>query len=619
MVFEKFKERLPRPKITIDRLGQIIFVLREVVKLAFKIKPGLIITAFVLNALWGFLAVPGFYLQKLILDKLIESIGASDIRPVLISTGFLMLLALLLSLFRNFISGITNFLRRALAERFEAELTIIIGKKLATIDMAMMDQPGFQDRFNKIESESGRRAWGLMMPLSDIPNYLVGFLSSVGVLIFLHPFVAIGVFFVSLPQIFIDSKYIKKGYELHTELSPLRRMWNWLDMYLFRNRNYMEFKLLAISDHLSEKLKKVVEEILEKRYKLNKKREISRVGSYLPLTIFELGVSLLLILWVIIRKITVGSFQLYISSLRSAEQNLTGLASSFLELYENYFYVTDLVWFLDIEPILESENKGLSISKLGEISIQFDNVWFKYNEDQPFILKGVNFEVRKGERIALVGENGAGKSTLISLISRFYDPQKGIIKVNNKNLTNYSLKSWRDNVSIMFQQFEDYPFTAQESIAYGDIKRLNSLKEVKEAAMLTGIQEFIEGLPLKYQNPLTERFEKGVKPSLGQRQRIGIARALFRKDAKLLILDEPTSNIDPEAEEEIFQKLVTLSKNKTLIFVTQRFSTVRIADRILVMSKGKIIEDGTHSELMEVKGKYSKMFNIQAKAYLDSS
>jgi len=617
MVFNNFRNKLPRPKITFDRLGQIVFVLREVVKLAFKIKPKLLITAFVLNALWGFLAVPGFYMQKLILDKLVQSVGATDIKPILISTGILMFIALMLSLLRNFISGITDFLRKALAERFEAELTIIIGKKLSTIDMAMMDQPSFQDRFNKTERESGRRAWGLMMPLSDIPNYLVGFMSSVAVLLFVHPLVAVGVFFASLPQIFIDSKYIKKGYELHTELSPLRRMWNWLDMYLFRNRNYMEYKLLDISDHLSAKLQNVVEEILDRRYDLNRKRQISRTGSFIPLTVFELGISILLIFWVIVRRITVGSFQLYISSLRSAEQNLAGLVSSFLELYENYFYVTDLVWFLDIKPVLEAENKGLNISSLDRLNIKFEDVWFKYKEDQPWVLKGVNFEIKNGERIALVGENGAGKSTLISLISRFYDPQKGKILVNNKDLTRFSVKSWRKNMSVMFQQFEEYPFTAQEAIGYGDIRRVNSLKDVKEAAVLTGIDEYIGKLPLKYQTPLTERFEKGVKPSLGQRQRIGIARALFRKEAKLLILDEPTSNIDPEAEEDIFQQLVKISKNKMLVFVTQRFSTVRIADRILVMSGGKIIEDGTHRSLMEKQGKYAKMFNIQAKAYLN--
>jgi ATP-binding cassette subfamily B protein len=184
------------------------------------------------------------------------------------------------------------------------------------------------------------------------------------------------------------------------------------------------------------------------------------------------------------------------------------------------------------------------------------------------------------------------------------------------NLTKIDIKDWRQKLSVLFQQFESYIFSVREAIGYGDVKRLGDLSGIKDAAKQTGVDEFIEGLPLKYKNPLSPRFDKGVKPSIGQLQRIGISRMLFRKGAKALILDEPTSNVDPEAEEKIFKMLVKKTKNKVLIFVTQRFSTVRIADRIFVVDKGKIIEDGTHKELMAKDGKYAKLFTLQAQAYL---
>ncbi|MGD8744097.1 MAG: ABC transporter ATP-binding protein [Candidatus Woesebacteria bacterium] len=617
MVRKRLRERLSKPKVTFDRLDQVIFTLREVIKLAFRIKPKLLTSAFILNALWGFLAVPGFYLQKLIIDKLIESVGTENIQPVLVSVGTLVLIALLLSLFRNFLSGYNGHLRRSLSRLFEAELSIIIGKKLAELDMATIDDPKFQDRFSKIEKESGRRAWGLMIPLSDIPNYLVGFISALGVIVFLNPLIAVGVFLVSLPQIFIDSKYIKKGYDLYTQLSPLRRLWRWLEMYLFRNRNIMELKLLDISGYLSKRLRKVVDKVLNKQLNLSRRRELSRAGSLLPLTIYELGVSLLLVFWVIVRKITVGSFQLYISSLRSAEQNLTGLMSSILEIYENYIYVSDLVWFLNLESKIEKSGGKKIVDK--NLSLEFKDVWFKYRDDQPWVLEGVSFKINPGERIALVGENGAGKSTLIKLIARFYDPNKGKVVVRGNDLKEYDVLDWRERLSVLFQQFEGYPFTVAESIGFGDVKRVKNIEDVKKAAKETGIDDYIEQLPLKYNNPLTPRFEQGVRPSEGQRQRIGISRALFRKDAKILILDEPTSNIDPEAEERIFGKLVRNTKKKILIFITQRFSTVRVADRIFVMHGGKLIEKGTHRNLMKKRGKYAKMFTIQAKSYLESS
>lgn len=616
---KRLRSKLPKPKITFDRIGQIVFTIREVTKIAFSIRPKLLVAAFVSNALWGFLAVPGFYLQKLIIDRLVESVGAPDIQPVVISVGILVFLALMLSLSRNFLSTINRFLRQVLSKYFEAELSIIIGKKLSELDMATVDDPSFQDRFSKIEKESGRRAWGLMIPLSDIPNYLVGFISSVGVLIFLHPFIAVGVLVASLPQIFVDSKFIKKGYELYTKNSFLRRTRNWLEMYLFRNRNYMELKLLNLSDYLAKRLKEVVNIVIQRNMELNKKRQLSRFGSFLPLTVFEFGVSILLIFWVIVQKITVGSFSLYLSSLRSAEQNLTGLVSSLMEIYESYIYVSDLVWFLDLKSSIESKKGGKVLKRDEKIILSFKDVWFKYKDDQPWVMKGVDFEIKPGERIALVGVNGAGKTTLIKLITRFYDPQKGSIIVNNNNLKDLKVDNWRDKFAVLFQQFETYPFTVREAIGFGDIKRVNRLKAIKKAARESGIEEYIESLPLKYDNPLTPRFEKGVQLSTGQWQKIGISRALFKKDAQILILDEPTSNIDPEAEEKIFKELVKKTKDKILIFVTQRFSTVRIADRILVMHGGKIIEEGTHKQLMKLDGKYARLFNIQARAYLDEN
>jgi len=612
--------RLPKPKITFDRLGQIIFTFKEVVKLTSAINRRMLFVTFILSAIWGFLAIPGFYLEKMVIDKLIGSIGAPDIYPVLYSVGTLVLLALLLSLLRNILGSYMGFLRRYLSRHFDAELGVMIGQKIAELDMETLDDPEFQDRFSKVEKEHGRRAWGLMMPMSNLPNYFVGFISSVGIIFILNPFIAVGVVMVSLPQIFIDSKFIKKGYELWTRNSSRRRVWAWLSMYLVRNSNFMELKLLNLSDYLAKRIRKISKAILDERYRLNKKREFSRLGSLIPLTAFEFGVSLILVLWVIVGKITVGSFQLYTRTLRNAEQNLASFVSSLLEIYENYIYVRDLVWFLNLKPSIKSKRGSVSMDKVKDFSLVFENVSFKYKEQQPWVLKEIDLNIRPGERIALVGPNGAGKTTLIKLITRFYDPQKGTIFVDGKKLNEFNVEQWRNEFTVLFQQFESYPFSVRESIGFGDVKRINLLKDIKKAARETGIDKYIESLPLKYDNPLTPRFEKGVKPSTGQWQRIGISRVLFKKDARFIILDEPTSNVDPEAEEKIFQELIkkTKDKSKTLLFVTQRFSTVRIADKILVMDEGKIIEKGTHRQLMDKKGKYAKMFNIQAQAYLNS-
>lgn len=295
-------------------------------------------------------------------------------------------------------------------------------------------------------------------------------------------------------------------------------------------------------------------------------------------------------------------------------KNFTSLTSSFLEIYENYIYMVDLVWLLDLKPDLE-KNMDNKVALDGVEDIEFKDVWFKYRKGLGWVIKGVDLKIKKGEKIAIVGRNGAGKSTLIKLLGRFYLPQKGDILINGKNITDIDISSLWRKMAVLFQDFELYPFSAREAIGFGDVSRMNDFKALKDAAKKAGINSFIESLPLGYDNPIAPEFEKGVKPSIGQWQRFGIARMLFRKDADILILDEPTSNVDPEAEEEIFQELSKVANDKILIFITQRFSTVRIADRILVVDNGKIIEEGTHWKLMEMNGQYAKMFNIQAQAY----
>lgn len=602
------------PKISFSRLNQILFTLREVLKISSKIDAKLLITVLVLNSIWGLTSVPTFYIEKLLIDRLIQGIGNPDIALVLRGIIYLLLLRIGLEFIRNAVSSLSGYLRRILSRKVTNELDVMIGEKVSQLDLATIEDPEFRDRFNKIERESGKRAWGLMMPLSDIPNYVFGFFSSLGLLFLLSPLVVLGVFVFSLPTFFIDRKFIKKDYELHSILSPLYRIWSWLSYYLTQNRNFMEMKILGLSNYLSTRLRSIQKEEMEKRIKLEKEREKSRFFSLFPVIIFDFFVTLWVCYLVILSRITIGSFQMYLRALSNAQQNLTGLVSSFLEVYENYIYVVDLVWFLNLKPSLEGKQNGKIVID-GISKIKFEDVWFKYRKDSKWVIRGVSFEVGKGEKIALVGENGAGKSTIIKLLGRFYDPNKGRIYVNGKDIKDLDILSLREKLAVLFQEFELYPFTAREAIGFGDLKRVNSLPEIKKAAQKAGIDEFIEELPLKYENPIAPELEKGVRPSIGQWQRFGIARMLFRNQAQVLILDEPTSNVDPEAEEKIFLELKRLVKGKILIFVTQRFSTVRIADKIMVLSKGKIVESGNHEALIKKQGVYARMFNIQALGY----
>src|SRR3989344_672858 len=611
---KKIKEKLPRPKVSFGRVQQILFTLKEVLKISFSVKPKMMTAVLLINAFLGSSMVLAFYFEKIIIDRLIESIGTGNLQMSLYYVGTPLFFALLLNLLRNILQSYGDFFSRNLSRYFDIQTDVLLGSKISTLDIKTLENPEFRDKLNKIERESGRRAWQLMMPISEIPSYVFGLATAVGVIIAIHPLVSLVVLVLSVPRLLVNHKFIKLRYDLHSKLSEEHRIWSWIRSYLLQNRNFLELKLLDISSHLVEKLKTTANYAVDGLYNLGKKQINTRAWTYIPLSLFEFIVGVFLAYWVIIKKITVGTFQLYVRSLRSVGDNVNGLVTSLQSVYENYIYVSDLVWLLNLEPSIKNEKGKTRIAD--KISIKFNNVWFKYRKDTPFVLKDIDFKISPGEKIALVGENGAGKSTLIKLLARYYDPDKGDVEVAGKNLKEINLKDWREKLAVLFQQFETYPFSVKEAIGYGDVKNLNNLTGIKIVAEKVGINEYVESLPLKYDNPLAPEFARGVNPSVGQLQRIGIARMLFRKNASILILDEPTSNVDPEAEEKIFQELTRITKNKILIFVTQRFSTVRIADRIFVLHKGEIVEQGTHKELMNIGGKYARLYNLQAQAYL---
>lgn len=596
------------------RFHQIIFVVRHTLRIVAFANPKLLAGILILGVIGGITIVPILYLDRLVVDTLIANIGTSNVNEVVSSVSLLVLARIVISIFDQ-ISGVANrFMRRMLSWEMGMRIDTLMAEKNSMLDIATLENPEFKDKYTKIERESGRRAFDLLMPLTDIPSQLVGFISTISILFVFSPWVALGVLLFSFPQMFIDSKFIKKWYNLSEKMAPLDRMRGWLTYYLVRNDNFMELKLLNLTEYLKGKMEKIQKQIISERIVLYKKDALAEIVSQLPLIIFELITSVFLVFQVVIEAITIGSFQLYLRALRSAQSDFRSLTSSFLSLFENYMYVADLVWFLDLKPDIEVSGGDKKVEN-NDITIEFKDVWFKYTKKQDWTLKGISFVINPKDNIALVGINGAGKSTLIKLLARFYDPTKGEILVNGVDLKEYNLASWRKHMAVLFQEFESYPFSAKESIGYGDVENFKGLQEIRQAAEMTGMHGFIDKLPLKYKNPLDPQFDKGVKPSTGQRQRLGISRMLFRKNAQVIIMDEPTASVDPQAEEDIFKELVKHASDKILIFVTQRFSTVRLADRIFVMDDGKIIEQGTHKELIELDGKYAHLFKLQAKGY----
>jgi len=600
------------PKKIVLGLQQVFFTFSQTARLVWSANPRLLLAAFGVNVLSGLLVFPTFYVEKLMIDALIQNVGNPLWQEAIKVLAVLFFLRITIGIFQSLFSRISGYIQYAVARVFSSHIDILLGQKMSELDAATIEDPNFKDRFNKVERESGRRAWGLALPLSQIPNFFFGLLSAFSLLFFFKPIIALLIFVLAIPEFFVDARFTKLEYEFETKKTLRYRIWGYMNYYLTKARNYMEIKILNLSPYFLKKVREISREVYDEGLKIRRQRETAHFLTFLPQNIFAFFFSLYLGMQAIGKVITVGSAQMYLRAIYSFQGSLTGLVGAIIDLYENYLFVTDLIWFLNLKPVITPGGKHFP-SKLKK-GIELSNVWFKYKDDQEWILRGINLTIDARENLAIVGENGAGKTTLIKLLCRFYDPQQGEILIDGRNIKEFNRDELWKNLSVLFQNFEGFPFSGRESIGYGQIDEVENLELVTQSAKKSVIHEYISSLPLGYENPLASEFEKGIEPSMGQWQRIGLSRVLIR-DAKVVILDEPTSNVDPRSEEQIFEKIIKFAQDKILILISHRFSTVRRADKICVMDKGKIIEEGTHQELMKKKGMYAELFELQAKSY----
>ncbi len=606
--------KLPLPKLQESRLGQVWFVFSQVVKLSWQVSPKLLVLTIVTNTIVGILTYPTLRLEKAFIDGLIQNIGNDFWGTAGKMVMMILFLRFAVGISQDIFSRTGDFLRRMMSRILSVYLLSLIAKKHVELDVSLIDDPEIQDKMSKIRRESSMRAWGMIWPIASTPMVLAGLLSTVVIIFSFNPLVTLVILFLSIPAFWIDAKFVREDYHFENKMTPLYRISSWLEHYLLTPRNILEIKLLRLSKPFSKRMMEIFNQIFSGRLNLEKRKTFWKVIASIPQNIFLLIFGIYVAFFVFAKRLTVGSAEMILRAIDSYRKNLTGLVKNFFELYENYLYVSDLVWLLSLEPELVVNKKGKKLAKKLNQGIEFKNVWFRYTEKSPWILKDIDLKINPQENVAIVGENGAGKTTLVKLLCRFYDPQKGKILLNGTDLKEYSIEDFWKNLSVLFQDFEVYPFTAKESIAYGDISKMNQEGLIKKAAQRAKIDDFIESLKLKYQNPLSPQFEKGIRPSMGQWQRIGLAR-IFLKDAQIIILDEPTSHVDPKAEEEIFKEIISYSKKKMLFLISHRFSTVRKADRIYVVDSGRIIEEGSHEKLMKQKGKYAQLFELQAEGY----
>jgi ATP-binding cassette, subfamily B, bacterial len=600
-------EKKPNIRERVKALGNLPAFLREV----FQTSPTLTISNIFLRLLRSAIPISILYVGKLIIDEVLKLSAAKslDLNPLylLIAVEFgLMIVSDLLA--RGI--ALTDSL---LGDLFANQTSIKLIKHAVSLDLAQFEDATFYDKLERARQQTNGRTALLSLILAQFQDAITMSLLLVGLLTF-NPWLIV-LLLVSVVPSFIGELYFNaKSYSLQRGWTPQRRE---LDYYRFigaSDETAKEVKLFGLSDFIIERFKN----LSDRYFKENKKLSIERAswGSLLVAigTLGYFSAYTIIIIETVKGIVTIGSLTFLAGSFRQLKSLLESILGRFTSISQGALYLNDLFEFYQIEPQIISPKQPRSFPNPIKEGFRFENVGFKYPNSDKWANRNLNFTLKVGEKLALVGENGSGKTTLVKLLTRLYDPDEGKILLDGIDLKDYNLVELREHIGVIFQDFQKFNFTAGDNIAVGDIASREIQSELARAAEQSLAGTVIEKLPLKYDQPLGRKFAKGIELSGGEWQKVALARAYLR-EADVLILDEPTAALDARAEYEVFRRFAELTKGKTAILISHRFSTVRMADRILVLDKGQLLEIGTHEELLAQNGRYAELFYLQAEGY----
>lgn len=582
-------------------------------KMEYKNSPKLSITSVVLKFIVSWLPLLQLYYFSLIVNQIqvYFSTNTLDKNLLYYNLGLTIVLSLVVAILWTFISKIDDSLWKRNAILFQQHVYY----KVSTLDLETFETPKFHTDFNKVKDMS---EWKLSDFLEKgkwvLFHDIIGICLSLYIVINIKYWFIFLIIVITLPEIYLQMREATLKWSIYLLKPEIKNRYYDTLKYLASDNYFKEIRMFGLSSQLSNIVRKTSTEFLNDQQSFTKKS----IKFIIPTKIVEVG-GLAYIQWTLLQdiinnKLKIGDFGFINSAILEFANKAKNFAHNITRLFEANLFVQTYFGIIDIESKINLNNKGIKLDKNIIPKIEFRNVSFKYPNTEKYVYENLNIIINPGDDIALVGENGAGKTTFVKLLARFYDVTEGQILVNGINIKDLNLKSWLDNLGILFQDFNKYAYSVKENIELGIAESKISNDELAKYGQQAGASEFIESYDKKYETVLSKAYDGGTEPSGGQWQRIALARAFYR-NANVLILDEPTSAIDAKGEYEIFKEIEKTQENKTTIIISHRFSTVRNADKIYVIEHGKIIEHGTHDCLLEKGGLYKKMFEMQAEGY----
>jgi ATP-binding cassette subfamily B protein len=599
------------PDITIKERFSALSNLPRFFKLVWQTSPSLTLTNALLRIIRSALPVAILYVGKLIIDQI-----------VLLSRGTggdhyhlwqLVTIEFLLAILSDALSRATTLVDSLLGDLFSNHTSIQIMEHAATLDLDQFEDSEFYDKLERARQQTVGRTVLLSQVLSQVQDIITMAFLAAGLVVF-NPWLLVLLFIAVLPAFAGESYFNDKNYSLTRRQTPERRELDYMRFLGASDETAKEVKIFNLSDFLTDRFRF----LSDKFYKDNKQIAVKRsLWGTLFAILGSLGyyaAYVFIIFKTINGKLSIGDLTFLAGSFRQLRSLLEGILSRFTAVSQGAIYLKDFFDFFNIKSKIKPSVNPLPFPNPIKEGFTFENVGFRYATSERWANRHLNFTLYAGEKLALVGENGAGKTTLVKLLARLYEPTEGRILLDGHDLREYDLEELRAQVGVIFQDYIRYQMTVSQNIAVGNIAEKGNESLIINSAKQSLADILVQRLPGKYEQALGKRFNNGVELSGGEWQKIALARA-YMKNAQLLILDEPTAALDARAEYEVFQRFSELTKDKTAVLISHRFSTVRMADRILVLEKGQLIEVGSHEELLQKNGRYAELFYLQAKGY----
>jgi ATP-binding cassette, subfamily B, bacterial len=604
----------PKPEELPQTWRARILALRNVpplLRLVWQTSPGLCVATLALRLVASLLPLAMLWIPKLIIDLVVRAIGGQHIaKPQIFK---LLALELLLAILSDALSRFISLVDSLLGDRFTNHVSVKLMQHADSLDLVSFEDPVFYDKLERARRQTTARL-GMVATLAGMAQQSITLLTMISAVVLYSPWLLLLLVLSTIPVFLGETKFALLNYSILFRYTPERRELDYLRYLGASNESAKEVKIFGLGPYLIERAQRLFERFYEENRAVALKRATHGLMIGLAPTGAYYGAYAYVVTRALARSITVGDLTLLVGAFSRARGTMETLLSSLAGVAEQALFLKDLFEFFETKPQIVSPAIPVAMPRPIRDGFEFEDVFFAYPGSNRNVLNGVSFRFSRGERIALVGENGAGKTTLVKLLARLYDPTGGRILLDGVDLRDYAVEELRREIGVIFQDYMRYDMLAAENIGVGKIERLEEEERIIRSAQKSLASGVVEALPKKYRQMLGRRFEGGTDLSTGQWQKVALARAYMR-DAQILILDEPTASLDARAEFEVYQRFVDLTAGKMAVLISHRFSTVRMADRIIVLADGEIVEQGSHQHLVSLGGRYAELFELQAAGY----